>query len=115
MLACSRIISPARLRLSNRRGSATSRSSSAKRSRLRSIKRLKSIGIAALYGRRKDAAVTDRRYRRRLSFFLSPRGFGAAVTAGEFFHAAGRIEQILFSREKWVASGHNNAVYIATS
>src|SRR5438105_364269 len=114
MLACSRMISPARLRLSKRRGSATSRSSSAKRSRLRSMRRLKSIRVAALYERRKDAAVTDRRYRRQLSFLLSPRGFGAAVTAGEFFHAPGGIDEFLFAGEKWMASGTNTDLNIAT-
>ena len=49
-----------------------------------------------------------------LSFLLSPRGFGAAVTAGEFFHAAGSIDELLFAGEKWMASGTNTDLNIAT-
>ena len=43
----------------------------------------------------------------RLSFRLSPRGFGAAVAAREFFDAPGRIDEFLLAREKRVARGAN--------
>jgi hypothetical protein len=49
-----------------------------------------------------------------LSFLLSPRGFGAAVTAGEFFHASGGIDELLFAGEKWMASGTNTDLNITT-
>jgi len=49
-----------------------------------------------------------------LSFILSPRGFGAAVTAIEFFHAPGGIDELLFAGEKWMASGTNTDLNIAT-
>jgi hypothetical protein len=49
-----------------------------------------------------------------LSFLLSPRGFGAAVTACEFFHAPGGIDELLFAGEKWMASGTNTDLNIAT-
>src|SRR5216684_5396018 len=55
MLPCSRMASLARLRSSNRRGSAIARASCRKRSRLRSIRESKSISVAALYERRKNA------------------------------------------------------------
>jgi len=50
-----------------------------------------------------------------LSFFLSPRGFGATVTAGKFFHATGGINKLLFAGEKWMTSGANTDLNIATS
>jgi len=49
-----------------------------------------------------------------LSFLVSPRGFGAAVTACEFFHAPGSIDELLFAGEKWMASGANTDLNIAT-
>ena len=49
-----------------------------------------------------------------LSFRLSPRGFGAAVAAGEFFDAPGRIDEFLLAREKWMTSGTNTDFNIAT-
>ena len=52
-------------------------------------------------------------YRRELTL-RGPRGFGAAVTAGEFFHAAGGIDELLFAGEKWMASGTNTDLNIPT-
>jgi hypothetical protein len=49
-----------------------------------------------------------------LSFRLSPRGFGAAVAAGEFFDAPGRIDEFLLAGEKWMTSGTNTDFNIAT-
>jgi hypothetical protein len=49
-----------------------------------------------------------------LSFFLSPRGFGATVTPGKFFYAPGRIHKLLFACEKWMASSANSDLNIAT-
>src|SRR5205823_11639137 len=46
----------------------------------------------------------------RLSLQLSlagARGFGAAVTTREFFHAPGGIDEFLFAREKRMAGGAN--------
>ena len=37
--------------------------------------------------------------------FARARGFGAAVTAREFFHAPGGIDEFLFAREKRMAGG----------
>ena len=42
-----------------------------------------------------------------LGFLFSPRGFGAAVAAGEFFDAPGGIDELLFAREKRMTSGTN--------
>ena len=53
------------------------------------------------------------RYRRELTL-RGPRGFGAAITAGEFFHAPGGIDELLFAGEKWMASGTNTDLNIAT-
>ena len=53
------------------------------------------------------------RYRRELTL-RGPRGFGAAITAGEFFHAPGSIDELLFAGEKWMASGTNTDLNIAT-
>lgn len=49
-----------------------------------------------------------------LSFLVSSRGFGAAIPAGEFFHASGRIDELLLAGEKWMASGTNTNLNIAT-
>src|SRR5580765_2485258 len=43
-----------------------------------------------------------------------PRGFGAAVTPSEFFHAPGSIDELLFAGEKWMASGTNTDLNIPT-
>jgi len=49
-----------------------------------------------------------------LSFLVSSRGFGAAIPAGEFFHASGGIDELLFAGEKWMASGTNTDLNIPT-
>ena len=49
-----------------------------------------------------------------LSFRLSPRGFGAAVAAREFFDTPGGIDELLFAREKWMTSSTNTDLNIAT-
>ena len=51
------------------------------------------------------------RYRRELTL-RGPRGFGAAITAGEYFHAPGSIDELLFAGEKWMASGTNTDLNI---
>jgi hypothetical protein len=56
-----------------------------------------------------------KRLYKNLSFFLSPRGFGATVTAGKFFHAPGGIHKLLFACEKWMTSSTNTDLNIATS
>ncbi len=47
-----------------------------------------------------------------LSFLFSPRGFSAAVAAGEFFDAPGGIDELLFACEKRMASGTNTDLNI---
>src|SRR5207244_2742963 len=47
-----------------------------------------------------------------LCFLLGPRRFGAAVTAGELFHASGGIDEFLFTREKWMTGGTNTDLNI---
>ena len=50
-----------------------------------------------------------------LTFLLSPRSFGAAVTSGKFFHPPGGIHKFLFACEKWMTSRANTDLNIATS
>jgi hypothetical protein len=50
-----------------------------------------------------------------LSFLLSPRGFGATVAAGKLFHTPGGINKLLLAGEKWMTSGTNTDLNIATS
>jgi len=40
-----------------------------------------------------------------LSFCAGARGFGAAVAAGEFFHAPGGVDEFLLASEKRMAGG----------
>ena len=47
-----------------------------------------------------------------LSFLFGSRRFGAAVTAGELLHASGGIDELLFTREKWMTSGTNTDLNI---
>src|SRR6266700_7335660 len=47
-----------------------------------------------------------------LSFFLSPRRFGATVTAGKFLDAPGGIDELLFACEKRMTSGTNTDLNI---
>jgi len=42
---------------------------------------------------------------RQLTLFTRARGSGAAVTLGEFFHATGRIDELLLAGEKRMTSG----------
>ena len=61
----------------------------------------------------KALAAGERLYKN-LSFFPSPRGFGATVTPGKFFHAPGGIHKLLFAGEKWMTSSTNTDLNIAT-
>jgi len=55
---------------------------------------------------RGKAGVTAPGYRRlQLSFFAGAGGHGAAIATGEFFDAAGSVDELLFASEKRVASG----------
>ena len=49
-----------------------------------------------------------------LSFLLEAGSFGAAVTAGKFLHSARGIDKLLFAGEKWMTSGTNADLNIAT-
>ena len=49
-----------------------------------------------------------------LSFLLSPRRFGAAITASEFLDASGGIDELLFARKKGMTSCTNTDLNIAT-
>src|SRR5262245_19204873 len=50
---------------------------------------------------------------KKLSFLFSPRGFGAAIAAGKFLDAPGRIHELLFAGEKRMASSANTDLNIA--
>jgi hypothetical protein len=63
------------------------------------------MSVTALPERRGRAAVVDSRYKPdQLSFLFSARGFGAAVAAGKFLDAPGRIHELLFTGEKGMTS-----------
>src|SRR6266487_5272040 len=62
----------------------------------------------------KAFAAGERLYKN-LGFFLSPRRFGATVTAGKLFHASGGINKLLFAGEKRMTSSTNTDLDIATS
>jgi hypothetical protein len=51
------------------------------------------------------AGVNDPSYRTQLSFFAGAGGLGAAVALGEFFYAAGGVDEFLFAGEKRMTSG----------
>ena len=53
---------------------------------------------------RKKATAADRRYRP-LSFLRRPGSLGAAVAARELLNTTGRVDELLFSGEKRMASG----------
>src|SRR4051794_35033675 len=99
------MVSPARLRFAKRSGSAISRSSSAKRSRLRSIKKLKSMAKTSAAADRDESGVVDSGQRIPLGFFNRASRFRAPVAAREFFDATGGVDKLLFAREKRMASG----------
>jgi hypothetical protein len=58
---------------------------------------------------RRSEATTDQ-----LSFLAGAGSFGAAVTAGKFLDAPGRIHKLLFAGEKGMTSGANTDLNIAT-
>ena len=62
-----------------------------------------------------EGVAAGERLYNQLSFFLSPRGFRATVTAGKFFHAPGGIHKLLFAGEKRMTSSTNTDLDIATS
>src|SRR5881275_3234016 len=65
--------------------------------------------------RRREGAPTRGAATTQLSFFLSSRSFGAAVTSGKFLHPPGGIHKFLFACEKWMTSRTNTDLNIATS
>src|SRR5437870_8934436 len=71
-------------------------------------------GGGGYVSRSRRRSPRGKRLYKNLSFLLSPRRFGAAVTAGKLFNAPGGIHQLLFAREKWMASGTNTDPNIAT-
>ena len=62
----------------------------------------------------REGVRRGKRLYKNLSFLLSPRRFGATVTAGKLFNAPGGIHKLLFACEKWMASGTNTDLNIAT-
>ncbi len=62
----------------------------------------------------REGVRRGKRLYKNLSFLLSPGGFGATVTAGKLFNAPGGIHKLLFACEKWMASGTNTDLNIAT-
>ena len=72
------------------------------------------MAVAALSERR-EATVRHRRYRIQLSLFGRAHGFGAAVALGEFFHATGRVHELLFAGEKRMTSGADTDSNVALS
>src|SRR6266699_4269077 len=79
---------------------------------MREFKSMKGGG-GCVSGSRRHSPRGKRLYKN-LSFLLSPRGFGATVTAGKLFNAPGGIHKLLFACEKWMASGTNTDLNIAT-
>ena len=69
---------------------------------------------AAALSERRNATVRHRRYRTQLTFFARACGFSAAVTLGEFFHAAGCVHEFLFAGEKRMTSGADTDSNVAT-
>ena len=100
------MISLARFRFSKSAGSAISRSSCAKRSRLRSTRELKSIGFCSRGADRGiRAGIDDPGYRSSLSFSrgAGANGLGPAITPRELLHASRGIDELLFPGEKRMA------------
>jgi hypothetical protein len=69
--------------------------------------------VAGLYQPPKKPRKRSRLYNN-LSFFLGARGFGTAVTAGEFFDTPGSIDELLFACEKGMTSSTNTDLNIPT-
>ncbi len=63
----------------------------------------------------REGVCRGKRLYNQLSFFLRSRSFGATVTAGKLFNAPGGINKLLFAGEKWMTSGTNTDLNIATS
>ena len=72
-------------------------------------------GGGGYVSRSRRRSPRGKRLYKNLSFLLSPRGFGATVTAGKLFDAPGGINKLLFAGEKWMTSGTNTDLNIATS
>ena len=60
-----------------------------------------------------DEGAWHKRLYNELSFLPSSRRFGAAVAAGKFLDATGRIHELLFAGEKGMTSGANTDLNIA--
>jgi len=71
-------------------------------------------GGGGYVSRSRRRSPRGKRLYKNLSFLLSPRRFGATVTAGKLFNAPGGIHKLLFACEKWMASGTNTDLNIAT-
>ena len=71
-------------------------------------------GGGGYVSRSRKRSPRGKRLYKNLSFLLSPRGFGATVTAGKLLNAPGGIHKLLFACEKWMASGTNTDLNIAT-
>jgi hypothetical protein len=64
------------------------------------------MSVVAAIADRGMTGINDPGYRNQLSrFFAGARGFGAAITTREFFNASRGIDELLFAREKRMASG----------
>src|SRR5437764_10888208 len=104
------MISLARFRFSKSAGSAISRSSSVKRSRLRSTRELKSMGVLwprSLIAEGPGSTIPAKTNQLSFSRRAGTRGLGAAVAPGEFLHPPGRIDELLFAGEKRMARRAN--------
>ena len=69
--------------------------------------------IVASVADRGTTGVNDPGYRNQLGVFAAARGLGAAVTAGEFFHPPGGIDEFLLAGEKRMTTGANTDSNIA--
>lgn len=69
--------------------------------------------MAAVSAAEKAVAAGERLYNE-LSFLPGAGSFGAAVAAGEFLDPARGIDKFLFAGEKWMTSGTNADLNIAT-
>src|SRR3954451_20350526 len=65
------------------------------------MRELKSMTVVAAIADRGMTEADDLGYSRmQLSFLSGARGFGAAVTAREFFHASRGVDKLLFASEE---------------
>src|SRR5437763_11393079 len=73
------------------------------------MRELKSMAVVAAIAGRGMTEADDLGYSRvQLSFLAVPRGFGAAVTAREFFHTSRGVDKLLFAGEERM-TGRTNA------